>query len=255
MREHFNRATLAGFHPNTCKTFFQVTGKPDEGADVETKRGLLVAGNEKLGLSVFHFDILPVVTCPGRSSRCEAICYCRRGRFQFPQVIDRLEWCYEQSKRNDFARRMTAEIFRKGCLAVRPHVSGDLYSPGYARKWLEVMTACTYTKFWLYSRSWRVPAIAEVLTEMAKLENVSVWLSADEETGYPPDVPERVRVAWLMDSDEEPEDADLIFLNHPLRYQDGKRISLDLICPTETIPGRKRGVSCSTCQYCWPAVQ
>ncbi|QEG30197.1 hypothetical protein GobsT_50000 [Gemmata obscuriglobus] len=220
--------------------------------NVETKRGLLVAGNEKLGMSVFHFDTPPVTTCPGRSKRCESLCYCRRGRFVFPQVIERLEWCYEQSKRDDFASRMTAEIHRKGCLAVRPHVSGDLYSPGYARKWLEIVTNCPRTKFWLYTRSWRIPGILEVLAELAKLPNLAVWFSADEETGYPPTVPEGVRVAWLMDSDEEPEAADLIFLNHPLRYQDDKRIKLDLICPTETESGRKKGTSCSTCQFCWP---
>ena len=219
---------------------------------METRRGLLVAGNDKLGGSVFHFDIPPVTTCPGRSALCESLCYCTRGRYRFPQVIDRLKWCFEQSKQDDFTSRMTDEIYRKGCLAVRIHVSGDCYSPGYARKWIEIVTNSPHCSFWLYTRSYRIPAIAEVLAELATLPNMAVWYSADNETGYPERVPEGIRVAWLMDSDEEPDQADLIFLNHPLRYMDDDRIKLDLVCPTETKAGKDRGTSCSTCGYCLP---
>jgi hypothetical protein len=36
-------------------------------------RPLLAMGNGKLGQSIYHFDLPPVVTCPGRSSVCERV--------------------------------------------------------------------------------------------------------------------------------------------------------------------------------------
>ena len=42
---------------------------------------------------------------------------------------ERLRWSYEQSKRGDFVRRMSDELYRKGVLLMRFHVSGDIYSP------------------------------------------------------------------------------------------------------------------------------
>src|SRR5438105_591801 len=105
-------------------------------------RPLLAMGNGKLGQSIFHFDLPAVSTCPGRSAVCEQMCYARRGRFLFPQVQERLRWCFEQSRRADFATRMATEIRRKGILLVRVHVSGDFYSAQYAAKWLAVMRQC-----------------------------------------------------------------------------------------------------------------
>lgn len=212
-------------------------------------RGLLVQSNQKLGGSVYHFDLPAVRTCPGRSKLCERSCYARSGRFVFPQVIERLNWCLEQSKRDDFSGRMTDELYRKGVLVMRWHVSGDIGTPCYARKILEVANASPQVTFWCYTRSWRVPPIAEVLWEIAALDNFCLWLSADDETGYPPLVPEGVRVAW-MQTDETPDRADLVFATRPVR-KDGARINLDLICPTELDAGKRAGTTCSSCQFCF----
>jgi hypothetical protein len=212
-------------------------------------RPLLVVSNDKLGGSVWHFDLPAVKTCPGRSKLCTSHCYARRSRFVFPQVQDRLTWCFEQSKRKDFAAILTDELYRKGVLLCRLHVSGDVYSPAYARKLLAVVQASPQVTFWMYTRSYRVPQIAEVLWELAACENFSLWLSADDETGYPPCVPERVRVAW-MQTGESPEQADLVFATKEVR-KDATRISLDLLCPAETDAGKRAGTTCSSCQFCW----
>ena len=97
---------------------------------METKRGLLTQANQKLGDTLFHFDLPAVATCPGRSSLCESKCYARKSRFLFPQVQQRLAWNYEQCKRKDFTDRMVRELYRKGVLVCRWHVSGDVFSPG-----------------------------------------------------------------------------------------------------------------------------
>lgn len=209
----------------------------------------MVQSNDKLGGSVFHFDLPAGKTCPGRSKLCHSHCYARRSRFRFPQVRERLAWSYSQSKRADFADRMIDELYRKGVLLCRFHVAGDVYSPTYARKLLSVVECSPGVRFWCYTRSYRVPLIAEVLWELAACENFQLWLSADDETGYPPHVPEGVRVAWMM-TGEPPEQADLVFAVREARPQ-LVRVNLELVCPTETTEGKRAGTTCSNCQFCW----
>ncbi len=115
-------------------------------------RPLLVEGNMKLSQSVFHFDVPAGLTCPGKSKLCYRRCYARRNRFAYPQVKERLQWSYEQSKCGDFVERMSDELYRKGVLLMRWHVAGDIYSPGYARKMLEIVGRSLHTTFWLYTR-------------------------------------------------------------------------------------------------------
>lgn len=212
-------------------------------------RPLLSLGNQKLSAGVWHFDLPAVTTCPGRSSVCENRCYANRGRFAFPQVRERLAWNYAQSKRADFAGRLADELYRKGVILMRWHVSGDFYARGYASKALTVMEMSAHCTFWAYTRSWRVPAIVPVVREMSALPNCRVWLSADSETGYPPDVPDGGRVAWMQtDEVDGCEDADLVFLDRPLRKLD---LPLGNVCPAETPLGKTRGTTCATCQKCW----
>jgi len=206
-------------------------------------------GNGKLGQSIFHFDLPAVSTCPGRSSVCEQVCYARSGNFLFPQVQERLHWCYEQSRREDFASRMAREIHRKGVLVVRIHVSGDFYSGDYAAKWLAVMRQCPRVRFYFYTRSWRIPDIAAVLEQMAQLRCCRPWYSLDDGTGLPRHVPLGVRLAYLQVSgDERLELVDLLFRVRRLRRQ---RLPLSLVCPHETPQGKTHEVNCGNCGRCW----
>jgi hypothetical protein len=198
---------------------------------------LLIRGNGKLGQSIYHFDLPAVVTCPGRSSVCEQVCYARQSRFRFPQVQERLRWCHEQSQRRDFPQHLVKEIRRKGILVVRIHVSGDFYSAEYAEKWLAV------------TRSWRVPEIAAVLEQMAALRCCQAWYSIDHETGVPERVPPGVRVAYLqVNEGEPPKLADLLFRVRRLRRQ---RLPLSLVCPHETPQGQAKDADCGNCGRCW----
>jgi Gene product 88 len=212
-------------------------------------RPLLTCGNGKLGSSIWHFDLPAVVTCPGRSAVCEQVCYATTGRFRFPQVQERLQWCYEQSRRKDFAERMAQEIHRKGILVVRVHTSGDFYSAAYAAKWLDVMRQSNAARFYFYTRSWKRAAIAPVLEEMAQLRCCRTWYSIDQATGVPASVPLGVRLAYLqVTEDEQPEQIDLIFRVRSLRRQ---RIPLSLVCPQETPQGLSKDANCGNCGKCW----
>lgn len=220
---------------------------------MEVIRPLMIAGNEKLSEAIQHFGIPAGKTCPGKSKLCYSKCYARRSRYTFPQVRERLQWCYEMSKRRDFAKLLIREIRRKGAaFVVRIHTSGDFYSAAYVRKWIEVVRACPYTKFYAYTRSYRVPSIALLLAELAELPNMRLWYSADSETGLPADLPPNVQVAWMqVQKEEEVPDVDLIFRDYPLRKDEDKRIGLTLVCPVDTPAGKERGVNCGVCRWCW----
>jgi len=161
-----------------------------------------------------------------------------------------MEWRYEQSKRKDFADRMVEEIFRRGVLVLRVHVSGDMATPVYTQKWIEIAARCPTVRFFSYSRSWRVEKIRPLLYAFGALPNVRLWLSADAETGYPSVVPAGIRVAWLQHNEVVPAKADLIFQVRTVRAKQGQ-VSLPLVCEQETPAGKARGVNCANCGVCW----
>jgi hypothetical protein len=140
---------------------------------------------------------------------------------------------------------------------VRVHTAGDFYAAAYARKWLAVMRAAPAVRFFLYTRSWRVPPIRRVLAAMARLPHVRVWFSCDKQTGVPRRVPARVRLAWLMTAPEDlPPRADLVFRVRRLRGAVQKRVAWGagqgaaLVCPTENGATGPR-TTCSPCAFCW----
>jgi hypothetical protein len=218
---------------------------------MSTVRNLLALGNSKLGENIHHWSIPAVVTCPGRSSVCERVCYARANRFRTGPVRRRLAENLEAAGRPDFATRMIREVRRRWVQVCRVHVAGDFFSAAYARAWLRVFRACPRTRFYCYSRSWRLPEIATVLRQMARLRNVRLWYSADQETGVPGPVPRGIRVAWLEVGDGRPEPADLVFVIRRLRRAASLRLELPLVCPHDTPQGRQAEVTCTTCARCW----
>ncbi len=212
-------------------------------------RPLLLPGNGKLSESIFQWSIPAVSTCPGRTPACERACYAQKGHFVFPDVQERLEWNWRQALRSDFVDRMVDEIYRKGCMVVRIHVSGDLATPSYTKKWIEIVKRSEQTTFFCYTRSYRVKKIEPLLHDLAALPNMFLWYSLDRQTGYPENIPARVRTAYMQDTDDVEERADLVFRTR--RY---RRMELPMavpVCPQETVEGKDQGVTCSTCRWCW----
>jgi hypothetical protein len=211
---------------------------------------LLVQGNGKLGTAIHSWSIPAIGTCPGSTELCRRLCYAGLGHFLLPAVKERLDWNYNQSLRDDFSERMVQEIRRKGVIVLRIHVSGDFFSAEYAGKWLDIMRQCSKVRFYWYSRSWRVPAIAPMLEDMAALRCCYAWYSIDAETGVPLRLPAGVRLAYMQVSeDDRPELANLVFRVRRLRK--GKRIGLPMICPAETPQGKERSTTCGSCQHCF----
>jgi hypothetical protein len=160
-----------------------------------------------------------------------------------------LRWRLEQSKQADFVDRMVDELFRRGILVCRIHVGGDFYSASYVNRWAQIAARSTHTRFFAYTRSWRVARIEPALRVLAGLKNVRLWYSADRETGLPGDAPEGVRVAWLQTSVTEEVAGDLVFQVRKLR-----KLELPLavpVCPQETPKGKAEGVICANCRLCF----
>jgi hypothetical protein len=144
---------------------------------------------------------------------------------------------------------MIDEVYRKGVLVCRIHVAGDFFSPSYLSKWIEIAARSPNTRFFTYTRSWRVEKIEPLLRAFAALENVRLWYSADSDTGYPSQVPEGVQVAWLQDTSVVPEKAHLLFQTRSVR-----KLALPLVIPVcgqELPEGKTKGVNCANCGVCW----
>jgi len=214
-------------------------------------RDLLLRGNDKLGAAVWQFNLPAGKTCPGESSLCAGCCYAKRYAKRFTFVDTTYADLLALSRRKDFASILSREIIRKDALTVRVHASGDFYSPGYVRKWIKVARRCPLTRFYWYTRSWRVPRIFKELQEFARLPNVSGWISVDRETGMPADT-KGFRVAYMaMDSSDTPPDGvDLVF---KVRGRREKTIRMGgvLVCPVENGAAVVRTITCTQCKLCF----
>jgi hypothetical protein len=202
-----------------------------------------------LGGSVYAWSIQAAQNCPGSTALCRQYCYALHGRFVTDRVERLMRWRLQQSRREDFVDRMVDEIYRRGVLVVRVHVAGDFVSPGYTGKWIEIAARSPQATFFAYTRSWRVAKIEPLLKVYAGLKNVKLWYSLDAQTGYPNDIPEGVRVAFMQTSAAEVPQGDLLFKVRKLR-----KLGLPMAVPTcskETSEGADRGTNCSSCQFCW----
>ncbi len=217
-------------------------------AVITSPKFLLGTGNLKLGEMIHTWSIEPVKTCPGRSTLCEKSCYALKGHLLLQVKSGRYTRKYEESKRRDFSARMIREIRFRGCSVVRIHVAGDFYSPAYVRRWMKVIAACRKTKFFCYTRSWRIPAIRAELETMAAMKNVRLWFSCDRETGIPDQPPDRVRLAYMAvdDADVPKTPPDLVFRVKRTTVQ--KKSGGSLVCPAEN--GASGHVKCATCRLC-----
>ena len=190
------------------------------------------------------------------SDLCRQHCYAHRLERIRPAMRARYEANYRLSLESSFARRVHAFLVAHDVAVVRLHVGGDFYSPAYARKWLRVMRRSPQVRFYFYTRVWRDEAMRAILERMAALPNCRVWYSCDRETGIPPVIPPRVRLAWLSvaPDDGPPSSVTLVFRIRSLRRREATHLGGVRVCPTEDGIGRTEPVTCELCQSCWQAL-
>lgn len=222
-------------------------------------RGVTVSrfgkGNLKLGPNVLTYSRLPGKpkphggTCPGATSECISICYAF--------AINDGSPVWDVYKRNS----ETSEVppIPEGTKLMRWHVSGDFDTPKYIEEWTLRTIENPDTKFWGYTRAWRVNALVDSLEFLRARPNVQLFASMDSSDDLLP--PEGWRRSWLsndpraypMGEDAEPGHNPLIELGEGVRRQWWSDLptalmppSTALLCPEEMgdLP------SCQACGYC-----
>lgn len=216
---------------------------------------MLTLGNHKLGTHQIWSFSLPSgtnSTCPGMTPTCGNHCYAVAMARYRPAAANAYRRNLASARRHDFVQRVRAFLLLHDVRVVRVHVGGDFFSARYARKWLRIMRRSPRTRFYFYTRSWRVPAIKAVIDRMATLANSRVWYSTDRDTGVPADIPARVRVAWLMSdaTDLPPSGTNLVFRVRRLHRLPVPSM-LAPVCPTEDGQTRAVRVTCEMCGLCW----
>lgn len=208
--------------------------------------------NSKLGKTIQGFSLPAVLTCPGRTAACENACYARKGHFARPAVKAKHLDNLRVSKLPEFVPRMIAEIRHADVDVIRISVSGDLYNLSYIRRWIKIVRACPETKFYAYTRSWRVPALLPALITLGREPNMRLWLSTDRETGAAP----RIRglpQAYLQLPGEElpklPKGCKLIFRDEHKTVL--KQVGAAVVCPVESGVKYAQPMTCSRCKLCW----
>lgn len=207
-------------------------------------------GNSKLGKKIFTYSIPAGTTCPGKSKPCE-MCYAQEGFFQMPSVAKSHQRNWDETKDPGFAEWAIDELYRLKAKVVRVHVAGDVYDVAYAKKWLKIFKGCPDVRFFIYSRSWRIPEIRPFLVEMSKCSNVKMWWSVDWDTGKPANKPKTVRLAYMqINAADIPKfKVDLVFRVDELRNTIVKRVNGALVCPVEN--GVTENMNCMKCGFCW----
>jgi len=222
--------------------------------NLETHGDVLHRGNSKLGPIIHTFSLPAVTTCPGRTARCEGVCYADRGYFYMANVQESLAANHAASLKPNFVAKIVREIKQRRVRILRIHVSGDFYGIGYARKWVEIAQRCRSTVFKCNTRSWRRRDILPGIRELSKLPNTRIWLSADAESheinGKPPQM-RGARVAYMVIDDDEfvPAYADVVLRDKPQtiqKYRQGR-----LVCPAENGIHYPFKMTCSDCGVCY----
>lgn len=211
---------------------------------------MLQRGNEKLGPDIWTWSIPAKTACPAKSPVCSSVCYVARGRFSFPMVAKAMARNLQHAKSRNFVRDITEQIRRNRIQQLRIHVSGDLFSVAYIKRWMAIARGNPGTTFTLWTRSWNDPSLLRAVTEMAALRNVVMWFSCDRSMPEPPRV-KRVRRAWLAINDEDQPafPVDLVFRHKHKTIM--KRMDGYLVCPYEQGIERQVAWSCSRCMLCY----
>lgn len=225
---------------------------------LQTKLLPLVVGNSKLGPSVWQYSLPTISTCPGRTDLCSKACYAAKGMYRYANVERRMAHNDEHRLADDWLDQVRMQIRLHRIREVRIHTAGDFDTVEYIRNWRTIIQSTPDTKFWAYTRSWRIPELLAELDKMMKLPNVQLWFSCDRETGVPPRRA-RVRRAYLSlgDTDVPRYKVDLVFRSNRRTKQ--VHLGKAMVCPAERVSRSKDATSprltCDQCRLCIDRVQ
>lgn len=134
-------------------------------------------------LTVFTFNLLARLTCPGMTRWCAKNCYACHGNFTYSNVVNGQDRRWSSTQDLDlFIETMVIECkmaLLKGEKAIRIHSSGDFYSIDYFLAWLEIANQVPDMAFFAFTKNWRLPWFREYLDLANNIDNFSLWFSFD----------------------------------------------------------------------------
>ena len=131
-----------------------------------------------------------VTTCPGaRDDSGDLVdvckgCYATEGNYRLPNVKNAREHNREDWKRDGWVDDMVAALENERYF--RAFDSGDFYHPELINKFYEVARRAHWCKFWIPTRSHKIPHLAVGIRMLETLPNVVVRRSADRINQYDP---------------------------------------------------------------------
>lgn len=212
-------------------------------------------GNHKLGRHIWTWSLPAEETCPGATAECRKACYATKGFYLFDAVTDLYRRNEAFSRTKWFVPWMTSRLVADAIQTLRIHAAGDFYDAAYVDKWRCIAKKSPCQQFFGYTRSWRERSQRRSLRQLSRLSNMTLWWSADRETGRPP---LSGPVAYMASDDADAAAApiwtDLVFRVDTTtvlrRSVDGSPV-----CPHETGLLRSKSISCSTCRVCFDPEQ
>jgi hypothetical protein len=186
----------------------------------------LCLGNKKVG-RIWTFSLPSMLTCPGASAWCQEHCYARRMESYRPN-------CRRAYLRNllitenpDEFVRHTLESLPEDARFVRIHVGGDFHERSYCDAWSRICAARPDVLFWAFTRSWRVPALADALDTLRAQSNVQLFASTDSTMPLPPEgwrrafIEEDPRAEGMPCKEQQQKAASCLACGYCFRKQEG----------------------------------
>ncbi len=196
-------------------------------------------------VSANSFGLPAVISCPGATDQCRAVCYAARTERTFTsagRLVSRnweaLQACGDNVDAMASLLRATIDAWElehnkrspDAAKVFRIHWDGDFYSIPYAEAWRRVILATPHVRYWAYTRSF-VPA-CDVVPTLATLPNLALYLSVDRYNVAWADVVTAlyptVRVATMADTFADAADLSVALRdrNAPACPENAKRVPL-----------------------------
>jgi len=188
----------------------------DVSLDEWKKKGLDPKG-DKLGSSrpggIASFAIPAGITCP-KAGSCKNHCFALTGHTAYVKMVrDTHSAALGLSERDDFVEKMNEVIGKKfkdkkldPKNPYRIHAWGDFYSNQYAKKWLAIIESNPNVWFYMYTKSFTMPAIQELMAGIKKkgkgaIKNAKVIQSVNGKDDKKIDGTQPVAVVFKSKSD------------------------------------------------------
>lgn len=216
-------------------------------------------GNIKLGIEISNNSLPPGDTCDGKTEVCWEKCFGMKAHYTSEHVKAAHQANWLHTKTTDFVTDAVMWLRKMRTDLHRIHAVGDFYAceeprapNAYIRDWITIIDNLPSMHFFAYTRQWRVPELQDALRELARRDNMTLWLSCDKDTGCPPRWAQCKRAYMSVDDRDSPRyKVQIVFRAGSRRVARKRDDNGYLICPYEQGVKRQVKITCAKCGICF----